>query len=193
VAALRITAGALRGRRVPVPAGDIRPTSERARQAFFNIVGSRIGGARFLDLFAGSGIFSFEAVSRGAQSSTAVERDRRKVEAIARLAKEWSVPVAATEGEALATLPRLREPFDIVYADPPYDFSGYGELVDALGNLALNEGAVVAVEHRKRTNPFHETAGRLRIERRAEYGEVWITFFQAPGIRRLASGAGPDA
>jgi len=82
VATLRVTAGTLRGRRIPVPAGDVRPTSERARQAFFNIVGERIEGARFLDLFAGSGIFAFEAVSRGAESATAVERDRRAVEAI---------------------------------------------------------------------------------------------------------------
>ena len=89
---VRVTAGALRGRRVPVPQGETRPTSERARQAFFNIVGERIDRARFLDLFAGSGIFSFEAVSRGAESSTAVDR---KADRIARLAKEWDVPVTA--------------------------------------------------------------------------------------------------
>src|SRR5512132_123847 len=73
---IRVTAGTLRGRRVPVPKDDVRPTSERARQAFFNIVGPRINGARFLDLFAGSGIFSFEAISRGAKESVAVDSSR---------------------------------------------------------------------------------------------------------------------
>ena len=172
---LRITAGALRGRRVPVPAGDTRPTSERARQAFFNIVAGRIDRARFLDLFAGSGIFAFEAVSRGAESATAVDR---KAAPIARLAKEWDVPVTAIDGDALATLPRLREQFDVVYADPPYDFDSYDKLVSGIGSdLTLAPDAVVAIEHRKRTNPFSETTGRLQVQRRAEYGEVWITFF----------------
>jgi len=174
VPALRITAGALRGRRVPVPAGDTRPTSERARQAFFNILAGRIDRARFLDLFAGSGIFAFEAVSRGAESATAVDR---KAESIARIAKEWDVPVTVIQGEVMATLRRLHDPFDVVYADPPYDFPEYDELVDGIGQLALAPDAVVAIEHRKRTNPFSETTGRLQIQRRAEYGEVWITFF----------------
>ena len=188
---LRVTAGSLRGRRVPVPAGDFRPTSERARQAFFNIVGERIDGARFLDLFAGSGIFSFEAVSRGAAAATAVEHDRRKTESIAKLAKEWRVPVNAVQGEVLATLKRLREEFDVVYADPPYDFDGYAKLVDAIERLSLGADAVVAVEHRRRTDPFAGREGRLEVQRRAEYGEVWITFFQSPAVRRQASD--PDA
>src|SRR5581483_8165498 len=100
----------------------------------FNIVGERIGGARFLELFAGSGIFSFEAVSRGALSATAVERDRRQADAIARRAMEWKVPVPALAGDALEVLARLeKETVDIVYADPPYDYDQYGELVSAIG------------------------------------------------------------
>jgi 16S rRNA (guanine966-N2)-methyltransferase len=177
VSTVRVTAGALRGRRVPVPRDETRPTSERARLAFFNILGARIDRARFLDLFAGSGVFAFEAVSRGADSATAVDDDRRKTESIARLAKEWNVPVMAIQSDVLATLPRLREQFDVVYADPPYDFPQYDGLVNGIGRLTLAPDAVVAIEHRKRTNPFSETNGRLQIQRRAEYGEVWITFF----------------
>jgi len=179
VASLRVTAGALRGRRIPVPAGDLRPTSERARQAFFNIVDKRIDGARFLDLFAGSGIFSFEAVSRGAASATAVDHDRRKIEAISRLADRWDVPVTPLHGEVVTMLPKLNKNlYDIVYADPPYDFTAYDGLLDAIDkHLSLPPDPIVAVEHRRRTNPFHERAGRLQLQRRAEYGEVWITFF----------------
>lgn len=179
MATLRVTAGELHGRRVPVPPGELRPTSERARQAFFNIVARKIEGGRFLDLFSGSGIFAFEAVSRGAESATAVDHDRRQVEAIKKLAQKWEVPVSAVQGEVLATLPRLaRTPFDVVYADPPYDYPDYAALVDGIErHLALGPDAIVAVEHRRRTNPFARSTGRLQPQRRAEHGEVWITFF----------------
>lgn len=175
---LRITAGALRGRRLPVPPHDVRPTSERARQAFFNIVGPRIDGARFLDLFSGSGIFSFEAVSRGAAAATAVDHDHGNVERIDRLAKEWNVRVNAVEGDVVAALPRVRETFDIVYADPPYDYRAYDQLLDAIkAHVSLTPEALVAVEHRRRSDPFKAYRGPLQMARRAEYGEVWITLF----------------
>jgi 16S rRNA (guanine(966)-N(2))-methyltransferase RsmD len=177
VATLRVTGGELRGRRVPVPPRSVRPTSERARQAFFNIVGHRIEGARFLDLFAGSGIFSFEAISRGAASATAVDNDRRAIESISRFAKEWDVPVTAIYGDVIAVLPRLHEQFDVVFADPPFDYENYDELLEAIDRMKLAPDPIVAVEHRKRTNPLTAKTERLRLQRRTEYGEVWITFF----------------
>src|SRR5512142_3420716 len=105
MASLRITAGTLRGRRVAVPQGDVRPTSERARQAFFNIVSDRIEGAHFLDLFAGSGVFALEAVSRGAERATAVERDKRAAAAISNLAKAWALPLDVVTDDAIAAIP----------------------------------------------------------------------------------------
>jgi 16S rRNA (guanine966-N2)-methyltransferase len=179
--ALRITAGALRGRRIAVPKDDVRPTSERARQAYFNIVGERIRGARFLDLFAGSGIFSFEAVSRGAQASVAVDVSRPHTHAIERMAREWSVPVKAVQADALAGIKRLGSAvFDLVYADPPYDYGHYDQLLTAIdAELPLAADAVVAIEHRRHTHPFPTPPARLREWRRNEYGEVWITFFIA--------------
>lgn len=178
---LRITAGTLRGRRIPVPKSDLRPTSERARQAFFNIVGERILDARFLDLFAGSGAFSFEAISRGARSATAVDLARTHVASISRTATGLALPVTPLQGDAIAILPRLgSEPFDLVYADPPYGFEKYDELLTAIDTqLPLTSGALVAIEHRKRTTPFAIALQRLQPSRVAEYGEVWITFFIA--------------
>jgi 16S rRNA (guanine966-N2)-methyltransferase len=165
VSTLRITAGTLRGRRVPVPPRDVRPTSERARQAYFNIIGERIDGARFLDLFAGSGIFSFEAVSRGAASSTAVEENRKYAAAIETQAGEWRVNVTVLARDVFKALPKLGA-FDLVYADPPYEFGRYHELVEAAGAA----GGLVAVEHRRGVEL--PVAGDTR-----EYGEVSITFF----------------
>jgi 16S rRNA (guanine966-N2)-methyltransferase len=191
---VRITAGTLRGRRIAVPSRDVRPTSERARQAYFNIVGDRIHGARFLDLFAGSGVFSFEAISRGAASALAVDRKTKDIE---RTAKEWNVPVRTMAADVLSV--RIDDEFDLVYADPPYDFERYDDLLLAIDRMKLADGALVAVEHRARANvaPAMEDgrsacpdrrwrlsssggATRLAFRRRAEYGEVWITFFEVP-------------
>jgi len=152
--------------------------------AFFNIAGPRIEGARFLDLFAGSGVFSFEAVSRGAALSTAIEQDRRSVAAIANLAKEWNVPVTAIAADVFAEIPRLAGRFDIVYADPPYSFGRYDDLLAAIdGGVALGEDAIVAIEHQRRTEPFTIETKQLRQVRRAEYGEVWITLFEVARSR----------
>jgi len=176
VTTLRITAGTLRGRRLPVPPRDVRPTSERARQAYFNIVGPRIQGARFLDLFAGTGAFSFEAVSRGAASAVAVDTSRKNIAAIEEHAKEWNVPVTAIAADVLAL--RHRAEVDLVYADPPYDFAQYPELLEAIARLELTGDALVAVEHRRRQEPFSTIPPQLLQERTAEYGEVWMTFFR---------------
>lgn len=178
---LRITAGTLRGRRIPVPKNDVRPTSERARQAFFNIVGERIQEARFLDLFAGSGIFSFEAVSRGARESVAVDASRQHAAAIERQARALDVPIRAIGADVFAGIKRLRgEVFDVIYADPPYAYASYEELLAALDTeVSLAPGAVVAIEHRRNTRPFGTMPIRLQPLRRAEYSEVWISFFIA--------------
>ena len=147
--------------------------------AFFNIAGARIEEARFLDLFAGSGAFSFEAVSRGAASAIAIEQDRKSVETIIRLAKEWNAPVTAIAGDVFAEIPRLRGRFfDVIYADPPYSFGRYDDLLAAIDAASiLNDDALVAIEHQRRSEPFTIETKHLKALRRAEYGEVWITLF----------------
>ena len=175
---LRITAGDLKGRRIRVPSGPVRPTSERARQAFFNIVSDRIEGARFLDLFAGSGVFSFEALSRGAASAVAVDASRRNAAAIEATAKEFGSPIEVMTGDVLAAIKRLggRE-FDLVYADPPYEWEHYDELLMALDQGPIASGGLAALEHRRHSLPFTSEPQNLTLWRRAEYGEVWISMF----------------
>jgi 16S rRNA (guanine(966)-N(2))-methyltransferase RsmD len=153
--------------------------------AFFNIAGARIEGARFLDLFAGSGVFSFEAVSRGAASAVAIEQDRKAVETIVNLAEEWHVPVTPIGADVFAGIPRLAAKvadgakFDVVYADPPYSFGRYDELLEMIDrHVPLAGGALVAIEHQRRSNPFTIECKRLKTIRRAEYGEIWITLFE---------------
>ena len=179
---LRISGGTLRGRRMALPAHGLRPTSERARQAFFNIVGERIEGARFLDLFAGSGIFSFEAVSRGARAACAVESSRKAADGIKARSEALGLPIKVIAGDAFAGIKRLQsdEEWSVVYADPPYDFPRYRELLETLDSqLCLASDALVAIEHRTGTTPFDRVAlRRLGHERSSVYGEVSISFFE---------------
>src|SRR5438094_753251 len=112
-------------------------------------------------------------------SATAVEHDRKSVATIKKLADEWDAPVTAIAGDVFAEIPRLRGRFfDVIYADPPYSFGRYDDLLAAIDTSnILNDDALVAIEHQRRSEPFTIETKHLKALRRAEYGEVWITLF----------------
>ena len=132
---MRIVAGRHRGRRLAAPAGSaVRPTSERAREALFNILAhGRFAAhplyqdARVLDLFAGTGALGLEALSRGARFATFVENDRAAREALAAnvklLGEDARTRILAADGTNLV---RADGPYGLVFLDPPYR-SGLGE------------------------------------------------------------------
>ena len=138
---MRVVAGSARGRRLVAPAGSgTRPTSDRVREAVFDVLSSLdcIEGASVLDLFAGSGALGIECLSRGARSCVLVERDGAAVETIRQnLAVLGADAGAATVVRAeavsyLATAPR----FDLVLADPPYGYDGWPALLERLASRA---------------------------------------------------------
>lgn len=182
---LRITGGTLRGRKVPLPPGDLRPTSGRAREAFFNVVAASVPDSSFLDLYAGSGIFSLEAASRGASRVLAVDLSRRALKGIAALAREWKLPVETMLSDATTAVRRLERtaPFDLVYVDPPYQGTDYDAVLSEIdARLPLVSGAAVAVEHRSGRLPFDPSAPRrLTLRKTTRYGNVSITYFELEG------------
>ena len=144
---MRISAGRWKGRRLGVPL-NARPTSSRAREALFDILGPRIEGARVLDLFAGSGAVGFEAVSRGAAGAVLVDPDAEALrQARAALGADDEVLVLASEAaNAVADLGRRGERFDVVFADPPYR-DGERAVRDLSGiALLLSPGGVLVVQ-----------------------------------------------
>jgi 16S rRNA (guanine966-N2)-methyltransferase len=119
---VRIIAGEWRGRRIEVPEGrDVRPTPDRVRETVFNWLRDSLEGARCLDLFAGTGVLGFEALSRGAAETWFVERDAKLVEALRETALKLGASPSIVRRDALAF---LREPpaaqFEVVFLDPPY-------------------------------------------------------------------------
>ncbi|WP_028970102.1 16S rRNA (guanine(966)-N(2))-methyltransferase RsmD [Sphingomonas sp. URHD0057] len=129
---MRIIAGHWRGRVIEAPVGQAtRPTADRVRETLFSMLASRLGSfedLRVADLFAGSGALGFEALSRGAAQATFVENDVKASAAIRRNAEKLGASdrVHILGGSALA-LPRS-EPFDLIFADPPYG-PGAGNVV----------------------------------------------------------------
>lgn len=150
----RIIAGACGGLRLVVPRGErTRPTSDRVKESVFGALGSRVEGAVVLDLYAGSGALAIEALSRGADRAVAVDRDAAARAAIqtnrdrARLGTRLAVrarPVASYLTDAAAD-----GPFDLVFADPPYDTPDAivaAHLVALRAPGVLAPGAAVVIE-----------------------------------------------
>jgi 16S rRNA (guanine966-N2)-methyltransferase len=119
---LRIIGGEWRSRRLRFQrAAEIRPTPDRVRETLFNWLAPRIAGTRCLDLFAGSGALGLEALSRGAAGVVFVEHDRRAADDLRRLLAEWGAAQAeVVTADARRYLAGERQPFDVVFLDPPF-------------------------------------------------------------------------
>jgi len=145
---VRIVGGRWRGRRVPVPTAEVRPSADRVRETLFNWLAPRLPGARCLDLFAGTGVLGFEALSRGARAATLIDREPAVVahleEMRARLAAE-AVEILRYDALAwlAATPPR---PYDVVFVDPPFGTELATPVLAALAAGWVAENGVVYVE-----------------------------------------------
>jgi 16S rRNA (guanine966-N2)-methyltransferase len=151
---LRVVAGRFKGRRLAAPRGTrTRPTADRVREALFSMLGD-VGGARVLDLYAGSGALGIEALSRGADSAVFVERDAQAVAAIERNLAAVGAEATVLRQDALRFLARADGAFDLVFCDPPYDSASRlaGPLADRLPAL-IAEDARIVTESDKR-NPL---------------------------------------
>jgi 16S rRNA (guanine966-N2)-methyltransferase len=173
---MRIIAGAWRGRPIEAPAGaSTRPTADRVRETLFSMLASRLGSfedLRVADLFAGSGALGLEALSRGAASATLVELDSAAAAAIRRNVEKLgaSARVRVIGGSALA-LPRS-EPFDLMFADPPYAPGSGTAVVESIIRAGwLAHGGWLSVETRRGEATAHcdleidsvRDVGRARI------------------------------
>lgn len=124
---MRIIAGQFKGRNLKAPKGDqTRPTPSRLRETVFNILQNHIEGSSFLDLFSGSGLIGFEALSRGAKSATLVENNLQSIQCIKSNAEQLGVTsyLHTIKSDVISYLERSSKQskqFDIIYADPPYE------------------------------------------------------------------------
>jgi len=179
---VRLTGGEGRGRilRGPRTGAWLRPTSDRVREAIFDILGQRVPGSAFLDAFAGTGAVGIEALSRGAGRVVFIERDRRALRLIASnlAVGTWSgsnevLPVPLER--SLDKLQSRRELFDLIFLDPPYDAPAGDLPIGRLASLLLPDGRLM-VEHRSDHPPGREGQGVVLLKS-YRHGDTTLSLF----------------
>lgn len=182
---MRIIAGQWKGRPITAPRGAAtRPTTDRVREAVFSVIYSMLGpldGLRVADLFAGSGALGLEALSRGADSVTFVEREHAAVKVlrsnIEALGARPSARIVSGDAMSGAVLGRLEGPFSLLFCDPPYRIDA-AEVVQVLVDLAegggIASGALVVYEHAAGVAvPWRQGFSEVAAKR---YGDTAVSF-----------------
>jgi 16S rRNA (guanine966-N2)-methyltransferase len=174
---MRIIAGRHKGATIFAPKGlDTRPTSDRVREAAFNLIGA-VDGASVLDLYAGSGAMGLEALSRGAESAVFVESDREASRTIRRNLEKLRLSGAEVSStDVLRFLAAERRRFDLILVDPPYDVveSVAVRLAAYLPGVLAEHGLVV-LESSSRDEP---ALPPLEVRTSRRYGSARVTLFE---------------
>ena len=185
---MRVIAGTAGGIRLDVPKTDVRPTMDRVKAAIFSSLGDTVIGARVLDLFAGTGALGIEALSRGAASALFVENNSAAIAAIERSLARTKLAGGIRRQDVFAFLGSIqaREPFQIIFADPPYEKTkSGGEFTSLLledPQLAemLAPSGIFVLE--KRPAEQMPRMPLWSVVRARAYGATEVLFLQRAGI-----------
>jgi len=177
---MRIISGTHKGRRLIAPRNlPTRPTTDFTKESLFNILTNQFyfDEISVLDLFAGTGSISYEFASRGVPNITAVDSHQGCIRFIEKTSEDLDLPIQALKLAASSFLEATALKFDIIFADPPYDFepTEIERLIDLIfGRELLNEEGVLIVEHTKRIN-FEEVP---TYSESRKYGDSVLSFFR---------------
>ncbi len=193
---MRIIRGKYGRRRFDVPHNiTARPTTDFARENIFNVLENMIDfeddAPTALDLFAGTGAVSFEFLSRGCSRVTSVEKAATQAAFIKKVASELKAGDAHTlvRGDVFKFIESSKLPYDIVFADPPYDLPGFAEIPEkVLSSALLHPGSVFIIEHSKK----HDFSALPHFFDHRAYGSVNFSIFRIPDASDAETGAGED-
>lgn len=177
---MRIISGKYKGKRLTAPKKlPVRPTTDMAKEALFNILNNRFyfDELKVLDLFSGTGNISFEFASRGTEQITAVDSFQGCVRYISNTANELDFSINTVKSDVYKFLEGTSEPFDLIFADPPYDFDTeqflkIADLVFAK-NLLLPDGVLI-IEHSDQT----DLSEHPKFSEQRKYGGSIFSFFE---------------
>lgn len=177
---MRIISGKYKGKRLIAPKKlPVRPTTDFAKEALFNILNNRISfqEVSFLDLFSGTGNISFEFASRGNSNTTSVDSNYGCVQFIKKTSEELGFSIQTIKADVFSFLEKNKQTFDVIFADPPYDFdtSQFKLIIQlVLEHNLLNENGFLIIEHSKHTD-LSQTSGYVESRR---YGGSVFSFFE---------------
>jgi len=177
---MRIISGLHKGRKISAPKNlPIRPTTDMAKEALFNILnnGYYFDEITVLDLFSGSGNISYEFASRGCGKITAVELHSGCIDFIAKTATDLSLPIQVIKSDVFPFLQKTNDQFDVIFADPPYalpieEFEQIATMV--FEKNLLSDGGVLIIEHEKHT----DLSKTPHFKEARKYGSSVFGFFK---------------
>ena len=185
---LRVISGNAKGRHLKVPAGtQIRPTSDKVRESLFNIIGrDNIEGSTLLDLFAGSGAVGIEAISRGAKCATLVDNNVRHIKVIKENIRTCGFHLSCEVifGDVMSILNKFtigERSYNIVFADPPYNYNNWSALLSKIiNNVKILGYGFLIIEHSSKVS-MPEKLNDLEEYGRYVYGDSTLTVYRKHG------------
>ncbi|MFH1797882.1 MAG: 16S rRNA (guanine(966)-N(2))-methyltransferase RsmD [Candidatus Omnitrophota bacterium] len=180
---MRIISGKFKSRKIKFPIkSESRPTKDRIRESVFNIIADKLDDADVLDIFAGSGAYGFEALSRGAKKVVFVEKDRETGYILSENSRSLGVGesikiIKIDAFKAIELLASSTEKFDIIFSDPPYDRDMAKKTLIMVNRYdILEHSGLLVVEHSKR-EALPKVEGDVSIFKQKTYGNIFISVF----------------
>ena len=175
---MRVIGGQWKGRRIHIPSNSwpVRPTTDFAREALFNILDNRLDyeHMKALDLFGGTGIHSVELASRGCPDITYVDRHRQSTLFVRTLAAEWKLPIQAIQADVFSFIKKASDTWDYIFADPPYDLKEIENFpAIVLEASILSPKGIFVLEHTSKKS-FVNLSG---FKEARNYGQSVFSFF----------------
>ena len=177
---MRIITGIYKSRKIQAPRNlPVRPTTDMAKESLFNILNNSyyFDAIKVLDLFAGTGNISYEFASRGTEDITCVDDHHGCIKFINETAANFEMPIKTIKSDVYTFLENAAQKFDIIFADPPYDFSQeqFAEIASLVfKNELLEEDGILVIEHSKHTDLTQEPG----FSYSKNYGGSVFSFFE---------------
>lgn len=178
---MRVITGSARGRRlITLEGDDVRPTTDKVKEALFSIIQFEIEGRMVLDLFAGSGQLGIEALSRGAKSAVFVDLSKKAAEVVRQNLETTGFTKSAVvlNTDSIAFLRTRAEKYDIAFLDPPYRKGLLQQALSGIDRVMSDSGIVVA--ECPVDEEFPESAGSFMKTREYKYGKIKLALYRKP-------------